>query len=244
MKFLKIMIIFSKIKDYIKNRITIKVTESDKIKMATFSRSRDRMLNIMIKKQMITRTTIRIHSVLITFFGCGKLRHGPGTLASFITVGLWFGASYFFNKFAVFTMLQEQLFWVAIATFLFIYGLLFNPLYEKHLNSHDHQSIVIDEVVGQIVSLCLTYPLVRKYYFDSTLFLNQLIMMGHIILSFTLFRFLDISKPLFIGWIDRNVKGSLGVMLDDLACGLVVAITNIVIFTIYGQSIIEIHGLI
>ncbi|MSP33447.1 MAG: phosphatidylglycerophosphatase A [Rickettsiales bacterium] len=238
------MIIFSKIRDYIKNRITSKITESDERKMAIFSSARDRLLNLMIKKQMITKTTIRIHSVFITFFGCGKLRHGPGTLASFMTVALWFGASYLFNKFDVFTSLEEMLFWITISTILFIYGILFIPLYEKHLNSHDHQSIVIDEVVGQIVALCLTYPLVRKYYFDNTLFLNQLIMMGHIILSFTLFRFLDITKPLFIGWIDRNVKGSLGVMLDDLACGLVATIVNVAIFTVYNHSVLELHALI
>ena len=161
-----------------------------------------------------------------------------------MTVALWFGASYLFNKFDVFTSLEEMLFWITISTILFIYGILFIPLYEKHLNSHDHQSIVIDEVVGQIVVLCLTYPLVRKYYFDNTLFLNQLIMMGHIILSFTLFRFLDITKPLFIGWIDRNVKGSLGVMLDDLACGLVATIVNVAIFTVYNHSVLELHALI
>lgn len=235
---------FNRIEDYIKNKINSRITESDRRKMAIFSRSRDRLINIMIKKQMITKSTIKLHSIFITFFGCGKLRHGPGTLASFITTALWFGSSYLFNKFDVFTSLQEMFFWITISTIFFIYGILFIPLYEKHLNSHDHQSIVIDEVVGQLVALCLTYPFVKNYYFDNTLFLNQLIMVGHIILSFTLFRFLDIAKPLFIGWIDRNVKGSLGVMLDDLACGLVAAVVNITIFTIYGHTVLELHTLI
>ena len=68
-------------------------------------------------------------------------------------------------------------------------------------------------------------------------------MMGHIILSFTLFRFLDIAKPLFIGWIDRNVKGSFGVMLDDLACGLIAAAVNIAIFEVYNSTVTQLHTL-
>ena len=235
---------FSEILDYIRNKIARRITESDKKRMTNFPRARERLLNSMIKKKMITNSTIRFHAILITFFGCGKLRHGPGTLASFMTVLLWLGASYLFCKFDTFTSLHEMLFWIAISTLFFIYGLIFIPLYEKHLNSHDHQSIVIDEVVGQLVALCLTYPFVKKYYFDDTLFLNQLIMVGHIILCFTLFRFLDIAKPLFIGWIDRNVKGSLGVMLDDLACGLVAAAVNIAIFMVYGNTVTQLHTLI
>jgi len=30
----------------------------------------------------------------------------------------------------------------------------------------------------------------------------------------------DIAKPSLIGWLDRNTKGGLGVMADDLAAGL------------------------
>jgi phosphatidylglycerophosphatase A len=34
--------------------------------------------------------------------------------------------------------------------------------------------------------------------------------------AFLLFRLLDIRKPGPIGWADRNIKGAVGVMLDDL----------------------------
>ena len=34
--------------------------------------------------------------------------------------------------------------------------------------------------------------------------------------AFLLFRFFDIRKPGPVGWADRNVKGAVGVMLDDL----------------------------
>ncbi len=39
--------------------------------------------------------------------------------------------------------------------------------------------------------------------------------------AFVLFRLLDIFKPWPISWIDRHVKGSLGVMGDDLAAGAI-----------------------
>ena len=45
-----------------------------------------------------------------------------------------------------------------------------------------------------------------------------------VLLAFGLFRLLDILKPGPIGWLDREVKGGLGVMLDDLLAGGVVAI--------------------
>ena len=40
------------------------------------------------------------------------------------------------------------------------------------------------------------------------------------LLAFALFRLFDIAKPSLIGWLDRNTKGGLGVMADDLAAGL------------------------
>ena len=41
---------------------------------------------------------------------------------------------------------------------------------------------------------------------------------------FLVFRLLDIGKPFFIGWIDKNVHGGLGVMADDLVAGAVTSL--------------------
>jgi phosphatidylglycerophosphatase A len=41
-----------------------------------------------------------------------------------------------------------------------------------------------------------------------------------VVLGFALFRLFDITKPWPIGVIDRRVRGGLGVMLDDVAAGL------------------------
>tara|TARA_Y100000588_G_scaffold111434_1_gene122228 strand:- start:2795 stop:3004 length:210 start_codon:yes stop_codon:yes gene_type:complete len=39
------------------------------------------------------------------------------------------------------------------------------------------------------------------------------------ILAFLVFRFFDIAKPGPIAWVDRHIKGGLGVMLDDVLAG-------------------------
>ena len=41
-----------------------------------------------------------------------------------------------------------------------------------------------------------------------------------ILWAFLLFRLFDIWKPWPISWVDQNVKGGLGILLDDLIAGL------------------------
>ncbi len=43
----------------------------------------------------------------------------------------------------------------------------------------------------------------------------------YLLIGFLLFRIFDIWKPEPIGWIDRNVSGGFGVMLDDVIAALV-----------------------
>lgn len=62
---------------------------------------------------------------------------------------------------------------------------------------------MIDEVVGQWIVL-LVVPL------------NPLIYVG----AFVAFRFFDILKPWPTGWVDRNIHGGTGVMLDDVLAGI------------------------
>jgi phosphatidylglycerophosphatase A len=40
------------------------------------------------------------------------------------------------------------------------------------------------------------------------------------LIGFALFRFFDIVKPWPIGWLDRQVKGGLGNVLDDVVAGV------------------------
>ncbi|MBB3167048.1 phosphatidylglycerophosphatase A family protein [Simiduia aestuariiviva] len=67
----------------------------------------------------------------------------------------------------------------------------------------DHGAIVWDEFVGLWIAL-LWVPMTWPWW----------------LYGFVLFRLFDIWKPWPIGWVDRRVKGGLGVMLDDVLAGL------------------------
>jgi phosphatidylglycerophosphatase A len=43
---------------------------------------------------------------------------------------------------------------------------------------------------------------------------------GYIIAGFILFRIMDIVKPYPIRWIDQNVAGGYGIVLDDVLAGV------------------------
>ena len=74
--------------------------------------------------------------------------------------------------------------------------------------------MVIDEVVGQWLTLSLIYPDVRYYA-----------------IAFVAFRLFDIIKPWPVSWLDRNVKGGLGIMVDDVAAGIYAGVFSYVIYT-------------
>ena len=64
------------------------------------------------------------------------------------------------------------------------------------------------------------YPLPNIYYFAS---------------AFLLFRLFDIWKPYHINYIDNNIKGSLGIMLDDIFAGLyAITILSLVFYFLGG----------
>jgi phosphatidylglycerophosphatase A len=73
---------------------------------------------------------------------------------------------------------------------------------EIELGRHDDQHIVIDEFVGCLIA-CAFLPRTFLY------------IMG----GFILFRIFDIYKPPPIRQI-QNVKGGLGIMLDDVLAGI------------------------
>ncbi|MGB9671325.1 MAG: phosphatidylglycerophosphatase A [Halothiobacillaceae bacterium] len=76
----------------------------------------------------------------------------------------------------------------------------------RKMGRDDPGSIVWDEWVGLWVALAglpLEWPWVLA--------------------GFMLFRLFDILKPWPVGWLDRRFHGGLGIMLDDLAAGLMAA---------------------
>ena len=157
----------------------------------------------------------KFNLLFITFFTIGKIKYAPGTIASLITCLLFLLLINFFSISFVFLL----------TLIIFCYSLLaINNSFDNY-DSDDPQEIVIDEVVGQMIPLLALpvyetlYPLPKIYY---------------CIAAFLLFRFFDIVKPYPINYVDNNVKGSLGIMLDDIIASVYSIIILTIIFFFMG----------
>lgn len=105
--------------------------------------------------------------------------------------------------------------------------------YEAASGNHDDQRIVIDELVG----LWFALSIAPGIGFDlSTLMTWTNGIALQIVLSVIFFRIYDIKKPSIIGRIDRQAKGGLGVMGDDIIAGFAAGITAALCWQIVLQS--------
>lgn len=131
-----------------------------------------------------------------TFFYIGYLPFIPGTFGSIAGICLFYLIKDSLPVYTVFTLL------------LIILGFLVCGKAEKILNKKDSRCIVIDEVCGMLLSLIFV-P------YDIKL----------VIIAFVLFRMLDSFKPYPAGRF-QELRGSPGVMFDDIVAGLY---TNIIL---------------
>ncbi len=125
-----------------------------------------------------------------TWFGIGLLRPAPGTWGSFAALLIWY-----------FTEFLHPTAHVILPIFILFSWLVCSQA-TKDSDSKDHSAIVIDEVAGMLVTLSFVSHGIMTYLF-----------------AFLLFRLFDIWKPWPISWIDQNIQGGLGILLDDLIAG-------------------------
>jgi len=157
-----------------------------------------------------------LNRLFLTFFGLGLFSKAPGTVASF-------GALVVAILLLKIVPL-ETLFLLTIV--ISVIGVFEINKYEKRTNTHDDKSIVIDEVAGMWLSLVFSISVAIELGFDYAYELS-------LILSFLTFRLFDIWKPSTIGYIDRKVKGGLGVMGDDILAGFASgALTSLILVVI------------
>lgn len=138
-----------------------------------------------------------------TTFGAGFWPWGPGTAGAAIGVLAWCGYA---------LLIDNYTFVLCITAFL---ALAFTLLSIGPINrlekfwGPDPSRVVIDETVGVWLTL-LAVPSTKEWYY--------------IMAAFVLFRVMDILKPLGCRWLDRNIHGGWGVMLDDILAGIYGAI--------------------
>lgn len=134
-----------------------------------------------------------------TWGGVGLAKIAPGTLGSLaalpVIIPLLYGAPW-----PVVALAGIALLWV---------GIWAGNYAGQYWGKPDHGAIVIDEALGQLVTLMVPWYYVSNI--DSpVLFFSA---------GFVLFRIFDITKLWPASWCDRAVKNGLGVMLDDVAAG-------------------------
>lgn len=125
-------------------------------------------------------------------FGSGLAPKAPGTFGTLAALPVWWLAA------------QLPLWgYVVVLLAVIAVGPYLCGRTAEDLGVHDHGGIVWDEIAGFLVTMLL----VPVSWYGA-------------LAGFLLFRLFDIAKPWPIGWLDRQVEGGTGIMVDDLVAGL------------------------
>ncbi|HHO59563.1 MAG TPA: phosphatidylglycerophosphatase A [Thiotrichales bacterium] len=125
--------------------------------------------------------------------GSGLSPFAPGTAGTLMTVPL--------------VLLLQQFstgVYLAVMLLVLLTGSWVCGYAAKQLGVHDHPAIVYDEVAGFLITMFLV-PVGWQWLLGG----------------FILFRFFDAVKPWPISWLDRNIDGGIGIMLDDVLAGFI-----------------------
>ena len=141
--------------------------------------------------------------LIATFFNVGKFPKAPGTMGTLAAIPLWWALWH-----------TGPIIYMVITFLLVPLGIIAAQAYVTHSGTHDSQEIVIDEVVGFLITMTWL-PLTWQ----------------SLVIGFVLFRFLDIVKPPPIRQLDQSIKGGFGVMMDDVAAGVIGSVVMQLIYT-------------
>ncbi len=133
-----------------------------------------------------------------TFCGAGYFPYGPGTLASALTALIvWLSWPRGWSSLGL----------LAVAAILYLPGVWAAGECEQHYQRTDPGLVVIDEVIGQLITLAaLRHPVPLAGW-------------KFVLLGFILFRVFDIVKPFPIGRAERLPRGW-GIVTDDCVAGI------------------------
>jgi len=171
--------------------------------------------------------TIPTYSELFcTCLGVGKVsKKMPGTLGSLISIPLSVVLLQFSTSILKYCGIESAIASILLPLFLnfilFVLGVVCAGKYCAEYKIKDPAHVVIDEVVGMNFVLLVTIPVTGAFsLFFPDYFYRDIVLLCTVLFSLVLFRFFDIYKPWPIDVIDKNVKGGLGVMLDDAVAAI------------------------
>lgn len=136
----------------------------------------------------------------VTWFGLGFSPKASGTFGSLGALPLVWALAFY----------ASLPFMLVVAAVLFFVGAWATHQIIKRQENKDPSLVVIDEVVGQMLSFSLVWP----HLSDWKIY----------ILGFVLFRFFDICKMGPVKFFDSRIHNAWGVMLDDVFAGITAAI--------------------
>ena len=159
-----------------------------------------------------------LQKLFLTFGGAGLSPKAPGTVGTLASLPVGVAVLYIFG--------METLFLLTLA--ITIIGIFEINKYEKLTGLHDQQEIVIDEAAGMWFALiiAISTAVTMTYPYAEVL---------AIVLSFAAFRLFNIWKPSTIGWIGREIKGGLGVMMDDVLAGIAGGFLTVILLMGIGK---------
>jgi len=137
----------------------------------------------------------RVALVVATWFGCGYAPKGPGTAGSLAALAI----AWLLHTYAGVSSIG--LAWLALL--LAIPGIWAADVVARVNRAKDPQIVVVDEVVGQWMTLAGATALNWKSW----------------LLAFVLFRLFDIWKPPPVRQLER-LPGGLGIVADDAMAGI------------------------
>jgi phosphatidylglycerophosphatase A len=141
--------------------------------------------------------------LFLSWFYTGKFPKAPGTIGSLATLPLIYLLNYLHVN--IYSLM-------ALIVILFISSVIVTEHVQKKYHLHDPQWIVIDEVIGMLI----TWSFVRTIDFP-TLFL-----------VFSFFRLFDIIKIWPASYFDRLHHG-FGTIMDDVVSGVYAGIITVLI---------------
>jgi len=159
---------------------------------------------------------------LLTVGYSGTSPKAPGTVGSAVSLLLGIAILTYFDT--------TTLFLGALLATVAGYKLV--NTYEANGGIHDNKHIVIDELAGMWIAMSIAgavfmsetetaFSIPMQAYSE---YMSHWTLWLAMALSFATFRYFDIAKPSIIGRIDRNTKGGMGVMGDDVVAGIAAGI--------------------
>lgn len=146
-------------------------------------------------------------------FGSGLAPKAPGTFGTLAALPFFF----------VFLWLPLWAYCLLLL-FSFFMGIYLCEKTANDFGVHDHPAIVWDEFVGLWLTLL-------------PLLIVGVSSLG-VVLGFIFFRFFDIVKPWPISYLDQQVHGGLGIMIDDVIAGVFAALLLFVSLHLYSLAVV------